>query len=161
MNSDNTTAPAAELPDELRQLQAEAIALEPTTPEAPGESAPAALAVDHVAEAKAVIDMGAELLGMVGPKTESALTEDRRQKIANAAGPLMAKYGLTLGVLFERWGAEINFLFALVVVGKPIAAAVISDLDDQKVDEKRENAAQRPAPAPVEKSELMSRAFPG
>lgn len=137
----------AELPAELAQIQAEAAALEPPPAAAGQADAAPAVPVDYVAEARGVVDIAAELLATVGPRTEAALTEERRARIAGAAGPLMQKYGLSLGVVFERWGAEINFLFAAVVVGRPIAAAINADLSESRAEKGAEQRPADPQPA--------------
>lgn len=143
----SSNQPTAEaLPAELAQIAAEAEAIAPT----PAAAGAVPGAIDYTAEARGLIDIGAELLGGVGPRTEAALTEERRAKIAAAAGPLMQKYGLSLGVVFERWGPEINFLFALVVVGKPVLLAVQADREEAKAAEQAKAVAQRdPDPQPA------------
>lgn len=144
----SSNEPKAEaLPPELAQIAAEAAAI---TPPAAGQDQAGAVPVviDYTAEARGLIDIGAELLAGVGPRTEAALTEERRAKIATAAGPLMQKYGLSLGVVFERWGPEINFLFALVVVGKPIAAAIQADRAEAKAAEEAATV-RNPDPQPA------------
>ena len=149
-SSDQEKLPA--MPPELERIAAEAAALKPQPETAPGEVAAPAV-IDYTAEAKGVIDIAAELAGNIGPRTEAAFSEDRRQRLAAAAGPLMEKYGLSLGAIFGRWGAEINFLFALTIITPPIAKAIRADMAEAKAADQAEKQAtavadpQPPRPA--------------
>lgn len=147
MASSDTAAP---LPPELAQIQAEAQAIEPPPVDpVTGEPPAPALPVDYLSEAKGVVDVAAELLGMIGPRTVAALNQERREKVATAAAGLMEKYGLTLGDVFSKWGAEINFLFALAVVGPPVARAIKDDRAEVAAQEKAAQITKRnPDPQP-------------
>jgi hypothetical protein len=135
-----------QLPPELAQIAAEAAAIAPPPAIDPNEPVPAAVVpVDYQGDAKGLIDLSAELLGMVGPRTAAALNEERRAKIAAAAAGIMEKYGLSLGAILGRWGAEINFLFALAIVAPPVARAVQEDRAETKAKERAAEVQNRPA----------------
>ena len=110
--------PAPEL-DQLAGLAAEVDQL--AAPPAGAEREPPPPPVDHVAEARALVDMTAALGSMLWPSLEKVWTDPTRAKLAEAAGPLLAKYSITAGSLFAEWEAEIRF--ALVAVPVLIAMA--------------------------------------
>lgn len=148
-NSDTT------LPPELAQIEAEAAAITPAASAIPGqETAPAEPPVDYMTDAQGIVDMGAAALGAWYPRTEPVLNDAARKKLAEAAAPVMEKYGLTLGALFGRWGAEINLAFALVSLGVPIAKAISADRAEQKAAQLAATG-QAPAPLPIEKAGLQ------
>lgn len=105
---------------DIAQLAAEAAAVDaetapPTLPPAGAE--PPALAVDPVAEAADLIRFAVALFVPLYPSLAAVYTEPAQGRLAQAAGPVMAKYGWTMGGLFEKWGPEIN----LAIVGIPLA----------------------------------------
>ena len=160
LDADKPVGDYKELPPELRRIEAEAAAMEaPAAAELPpGQLVP----VDYLAEARGVVDIAAEMLSMVGPRTAEALNQERRQKIADASAGLMEKYGLTVGDVFQKWGAEINFLFALAIVGPPVARAIKADRAEVDATAAAEKTAPRnPDPQPARPAnDAYARAFP-
>lgn len=105
---------------EIEILAAEAAAVDAETapavaPAAPGQEAPAA-PVDSAAEAADLIRFAVALFVPLYPSLERVYSETAQRRLAQAAGPVMAKYGWTVGGLFEQWGLEIN----LAIVGIPL-----------------------------------------
>lgn len=98
---------------EAAALDAETVA--PAAP--PPDAAPPAPAVDPTAEAADLIRFAVSLFVPLYPSLERVYSEQAQARLAAAAGPVMAKYGWTMGGLFEKWGPEIN----LAIVGIPLA----------------------------------------
>lgn len=130
--SENKPAEETKLSPELAQLAAEAAALEgetkPADPNAPAPEAP----VDYLTDAKGIVDMASEALGAFYPSTLAVMVPEKRDRIATALVPVMQKYGITLGVLFGKWGEEIGLCFALAQVAIPIATAIRHDREEAK-----------------------------
>lgn len=150
------TSSSDNLPPELAQIEAEAAAMTAAASPIPGQetAAPAEQPVDYLTDAQGIVDMGAAALGAWYPRTEPVLNDAARGKLAAAVAPVMEKYGLTLGALFGRWGAEINLAFALVSLGVPIAKAISADRAEQKAAQLAATG-QAPAPLPIEKAGLQ------
>jgi len=142
-SSDTTTAQATALSPELAALAAEAQALEtetaPVDPAAPQEAAP----VDYLTDAAGIVDMASEALGAFYPSTLAVLVPEKRQRIAAALAPVMAKYGVSLGLIFGRFGEEIALAFALAQVAIPITTAIRHD----QAEAKKEKGELPPNPA--------------
>ncbi len=127
--------------EELDRLAAEAAAIdaqasaatEPPQPEA--EAAPAA---DVPAEVAALLQAVAALFAPVFPCLATIYTPDTCRRLGDSAAPVMAKYGLSVGGLFERWGAEIT----LAATAFPVALATWQGI-------KADIAARAPSPDPA------------
>lgn len=107
--------------DDLDRLEAEAAAIDAqasaaTDPEPEIEAAPA---VDVAAEVSALLLTVAGLLTPMFPSLGPIYTEATCRRLGEAAAPVMDKYGLSVGGLFERWGAEIT----LAATALPVALA--------------------------------------
>lgn len=157
-----TSQASDQLPPELAQIHAEAAALDPvpTDPAAlPGEIAPP---VDYLTDARGVADIAAESLGALYPSTVNVLTEEKRAKFAAALAPVMEKYGLTLGVVFGRWGAEIQLIFVTATFAVPLTKAIQADRAAERAAAKQAEIVSKPAdpqpPRPV--NDPYSSAFP-
>lgn len=150
MTSSNQEQPAP-LPPELAALQAEAAAISPppaADPAAPGAPAPAV--VDYYTDAKGLTDIAAEGLAAIYPSTAAVLDLEKRARFAAALAPLMEKYGLSLGAIFGRWGAEINFAFVASSLALPLTAAIQADRAAAKLaKEQAERAARTTDPQPA------------
>lgn len=127
---------------------------EASAPSHPGAAAAAPAAppppveVDYVGEARDVIAFAYESFVPLYPRLEKVYTEDKRERIANAAGKLMAKYGVTFESLLAGWGAELHFAMVVIPVIIPTVKAVKADMADQDA---AAAAAERtdPPPAPA------------
>lgn len=67
----------------------------------------------------ALIETAAGILTPAFPSLATNYTTATCRRLGEAAEPVMDKYGLSVGSLFERWGAEIT----LAAVALPIALA--------------------------------------
>lgn len=76
-----------------------------------------ALPADPASEAADLIRFAVALFVPLYPSLQAVYHDAAQAKLAQAAGPVMAKYGLTMGGLFEKWGPEIQ----LAIVGVPLA----------------------------------------
>jgi hypothetical protein len=144
LNSDQA---APELSPELAQIAADAAAIDPPQV-APGtEAAAPSEPVDYYTDAKGLTDIAAESLAAFYPRTEAVLSPDRREKFAAALAPVMEKYGLSLGVIFGRWGAEINLAFVTAQFAVPLARAIADD----RAAARAEKTGQAEPVQPIEK----------
>ncbi|XZG68898.1 hypothetical protein ACTSKR_09550 [Chitinibacteraceae bacterium HSL-7] len=117
--------------DQLAALQAQAEAVDAEmaanyAAPAAEEAAPAVM-VDASAEAEAIIKTAVMLAGDAYPTLRQVYTDDKIVQIAQAAAPVMEKYGWNMGGLFEQWGAEIQLAIVLIPVGMATAAAIRTD----------------------------------
>ena len=89
---------------------------------APGEAPPPP--VDYRAEARDFIGFARSLFVPLYPRLEPVYTDATCDRIADAAAPVMQKYGFTLGALFGRFGPEIGLAIVLAPLVGPTLAAV-------------------------------------
>ncbi|AMC34240.1 hypothetical protein [Janthinobacterium sp. B9-8] len=95
-------------------------------------------------EAKLLLNVAREALGGFYPSLNSIYTDDRIERIAVAAGPLLAKYNITSGGILDKWAAEIGF----AVVVYPIAQETIKGVKhDRAVAKAAKEAAEKAAAA--------------
>lgn len=81
-------------------------------------------AVDPAKEAADLIEFARSLLLPLYPRLEAVYTPEVCGRLGAAAGPLMAKYGLTLGGLFDRWAPEIGFAIVALPLVRPTIEAI-------------------------------------
>lgn len=126
---------------DLQALEAEAAVIdaEGAAPDAPAAAPePAAVKVDVAAEVAALLATVAGILTPAFPCLANIYTEPTCRKLGEAAAPVMEKYGVSVGGLFDRWGAEIT----LAAVAFPVVAATVQGV-------KADLAARRnPPPEP-------------
>ena len=103
---------------------AEAVALDPAAPAGSPEVAPP----DPAAEVAALLATVAALLSPMFPSLGTIYTESTCRRLGDAAAPVLAKYDLSVGGLFERWGPEITLLGAALPVGVATWKGVKADL---------------------------------
>lgn len=97
------------------------------------------------AEVAALVRMAAGILTPAFPSLAGIYTEEACARLGDAAAPVLAKYGLSVGGLFDRWGAEIT----LAAVAVPVALATWQGIKADRAP--KAEAAGKPAPAaPVE-----------
>ena len=129
--------------DELQALEAQAAALDAQTAAASADPAaapePEAVKVDTAAEVAALLGAVSGMLAPVFPCLPSIYTESTCKRLGDAAAPVMDKYGLSVGGLFERWGAEITLLATALPVALATYRGCRADL-----------AARRAPPDPTE-----------
>lgn len=92
----------------------------------PGADQPAAQqpVADPAKEAADLIQFARSLLLPLYPRLESVYTPDVCARLGAAAGPLLAKYGLTLGGIFDRWAPEIGFCIVALPLVRPTIEAM-------------------------------------
>lgn len=133
------------LPPELAAIHAEAEAITPPAfdPNTPAEDAPPP--ADYNVDAKGLTDFVAAGLSSIYPRTAQVLTDAKRAEFAAALAPVMEKYGLSLGVVFGRWGAEINLAFVTATMAIPLANAIRDDRAAAKAEAAAKEVATRAA----------------
>lgn len=136
------------LPDELANIVAEAEAIEP--PQAADPNAPAPVIVDRGAEVKMTIDMLADGLKVIYPRTGNVLTDEKRAQLVAVYVPLAEKYGFTFGGFMAKYGIEISAAYSTVMILPPMLKAIQEDRAEQKAAENQTEAAKRTAdPQPM------------
>lgn len=115
----------------------------------PAQPAATVAATDPAAEAGDVIRFGVALFVPLYPSLATVYSDAQQERLAQATAPLLAKYGITMGGLFERWGPEINFL----IVAGPLAMETAKAI-------RLDSAARRAKPEPGSKPEPAQPATP-
>lgn len=114
---------------ELEAMTNEAAALdfeigpEPAQSAAPGvgQGAPVGPG-SEVEELAAVLTLCATVLSPALPYVGAIYTPETCQRLAGAAVPVLSKYGMTVGGMFDKWGAEVG----LLVVAAPVAVQTVA-----------------------------------
>jgi hypothetical protein len=134
----------------LDDLQAEAASIDAQAAPETFAAEPETPKLDVAAEVAALLLTAAGLLSPAFPSLGTIYTEPTCRRLGDAAAPVMEKYGLSVGGLFERWGLEIT----LAAVALPVALATVqgirSDLAARKVKPVEPPPVERdvsPAPA--------------
>lgn len=94
-------------------------------------------------EARDLIKFGVGLFEPLYPRLAQVYTPEVQEKLADVTGPLMAKYNLSLGVIFEKWGAEINFAIVAVPLAGETVKAIRLDNADRAAKKKAEEEAAK------------------
>lgn len=126
--------------ENLESLAAEAAKLD-AAPDAAGPGAaaePEAPAADVPAEVAALLKTTAAMLTPAFPCLAEIYTDATCRQLGEAAAPVMEKYGVSVGGIFDRWGAEIT----LAATALPVAAATWKGI-------KADNAARKATPDKV------------
>lgn len=133
--------------ENLDNLIAEAGALETEAAPPPAADAPEAAAHDLPAEVAALLQTTAAMLAPMFPSLAKVYTEETCRSLGVAAAPVMQKYGLTVGGIFDRWGAEITLAATALPVAVATYEGVRSDLAARKKTESPAAAPSQPASA--------------
>lgn len=126
--------------DELEKLEGQAAELDAQAATADNPNAPPeaeAVPVDIAAEVAALIQTAAGILTPAFPSLGTIYTPETCKRLGDAAAPVMEKYGVSVGGLFDRWGAEIT----LAAVAFPVVIATVQGV-------KGDLASRRQQPAP-------------
>lgn len=119
---------------ELDQLEVQAAAVDADAaapdPSAPPE--PEAVAIDAAAEVAALLQTVAGILTPAFPCLAEIYNEATCQRLGEAAAPVMDKYEVSVGGLFERWGAEITLAAVALPVGIATVQGIKADLAARK-----------------------------
>lgn len=133
--------------NDLENLAAQAAVLDaetaPVDMTAPAAE-PAAPVMSAADEAAGVIKFAVALFVPLFPSLEAVYTTAAQARLADVAGPVMTKYGLTMGGLFEKWGPEINLAIVAVPLAMETGRAMRADIAARQVAAK---AAANEAPA--------------
>lgn len=129
--------------DQLTVLAAEAASVDqaatppapPRDPPSTAQSAPAPISPRD--EAHGLLTFAVGLLGPLYPCLRNVYEEATIARLADVAGPVMAKYNVTAGAFFERWLPEIQF----VIVAAPIAAQTVKALRAEAAERRTAAAA--------------------
>lgn len=137
-------------PDDLAGLAAEADNLSGTQAgsdfePAAGDLPPAGEYVPRPAdEIAAMLSTVALLLAPLYPSVAAIYTPETCKALGDAAAPVLEKYGVSVGGLFDRWGAEITLASVAVPVALQTMQAIRADL--KKPEKKSAPAAAEPPP---------------
>ncbi|KRB70489.1 hypothetical protein [Noviherbaspirillum sp. Root189] len=123
--------------ESLAAIQGQVLEAEPVD-DAQGGGVSGGMPIDPATEAREVIRFATTLFFPLYPSLERVYTEARQEQLAMVSAPLMQKYGLSMGTIFERWGAEINFALVALPLAKETAAAVKHDNQQRKEAAARE-----------------------
>lgn len=142
--------------EDLNKLAAQADALGAAeaaqNDQAESDAEQAAAAPDLAAEVAALIGTVAAMLAPAFPSLGVIYSEATCAQLGKAAAPVMEKYGLSTGGLFERWGAEITLAAVALPVGVATVQGVKADLAARKKAAEQAGAAapdDAPAAAPA------------
>jgi hypothetical protein len=114
----------------------------PPAPPAPGEPATGAPDASAADELYGALDLLRLAVTQLKPSLAPVWTDQALRRIADAAPPVMAKYGWTVGGFFATWGPEI----ALVAAAAPLALGTARVL---RADAAKAPELPAPDPAPV------------
>ncbi|HYD63319.1 MAG TPA: hypothetical protein VEC35_23385 [Noviherbaspirillum sp.] len=127
--------------ESLAAIQGQVLEAEPV--EGTGEGAGAGgvsgtVPMSPADEARDLIQFGLSLFAPLYPSLERIYTPDKQERLAQVTGPLMAKYNLSLGAIFEKWGPEINFAIVALPLAAETAKAIKADNAARKAAAERE-----------------------
>lgn len=138
--------------DEVTILAAQASEIDAELlPQQPAEEAAAAGGpVSTITEAGELIRFAVALFVPLYPSIEGIYTVPNQARLAEVAAPLMEKYGVTMGGIFERWGVEINFLIVAGPVAMETAKAIRHDNAERRKAAKQAEDAKNNDQQPSE-----------
>lgn len=123
-------------------IQAQVLDAEPVE-DAQGQGVSGGVPMDPYTEAREIIRFATTLFFPLYPSLARVYTEERQEQLAVVSAPLMRKYGLSLGALFERWGAEINFAIVAAPLAGETAKAIKADNQARELAAKEAEAKER------------------
>lgn len=141
MTSPSENQPAAALPPELAQIEAEAAAIEPPAPADPNAPPPPA-PVDFASDAADITSMIFEGVASFYPSTAPIL-QPKQARFAAALGKVMEKRGWSMAAFLGRWGAEIELAFVAGTMAIPLAKAIEADRAASKAADQQAAAVAR------------------
>ncbi len=123
VQDDETGAPSADMQALLMQadaLEGERAATGPEAMMAAQAEGEAVMMVEqNTGQVRMILALAVPLLGKLYPSLEQIYTPSTCDQVAGTLGPVLTKYGISLGDLGSQWGEEI----AAVLVCGPIAVA--------------------------------------
>ncbi|SMC29522.1 hypothetical protein SAMN02745857_03891 [Andreprevotia lacus DSM 23236] len=119
-----------------------------------GEAAAAIGGYDAALEARTLLQVAREALAPIYPSLRAVYSDETCERIAQAAAPVMHKYGVTAGGIFEKWGPELALAVVVVPVGMQTVKAIRHDREQAAL------AAQQPKPkeAPANEPQAVAAA---
>lgn len=108
-----------------------------------GPGVPDGVPIDAEAEARDVINFGVALFVPLYPSLEGVYSKEVIGRLAAVSVPLMQKYDISLGGIFEKWGPEINFAIVAVPLTQATVAAVRQDKAARQAAASAAEAAER------------------
>jgi hypothetical protein len=133
--------------ESLESLAAEAGALDAAADAAAPVAAaePEAPAADVPAEVAALLKTVTGMLTPAFPCLAEIYTDATCRALGEAAAPVMAKYGVSVGGIFDRWGAEITLAAVALPVGAATWKGVKAELAAGKATPDKVSAPVAPA----------------
>ena len=96
-------------------------------------------------EARGVIDLVLSLAAPFFPSLDKVYTEETKDRLVKSAAPLLAKYNISLLILFAKWKEEIDFAF----IAAPLVLQTVRAVQtDRAARAKAAADAAKPAPGP-------------
>lgn len=139
------TQAGAALLAEAMQLDAEDAPLPPPELDAAGNIKPPAAPIDYHREARMMLDTAAAVAGPFVPCIPRIWTDDKRAAVAAALGPVLKKYGFTLGDFMGQWQAEVT----LAMVAGPLVLETVRAIRAERAAPAVPSVPAAPAAAPV------------
>lgn len=124
---------------DLEQLSAAAAAVDSMAEagaDLPVAAAPDAQA-DSAGEVAALLSVVAGMLSPLFPSLPGIYDQATCRKLGDAAAPVLEKYDVSVGGVFERWGAEITLAAVALPVAIATAQAIKSDLSARSARHKK------------------------
>lgn len=134
---------------ELDQLAAEAAVVDAANVPAAVPEQPEAPKADVAGEVAALLKMVAGMLAPAFPSLATIYTDETCRNLGTAAAPVMEKYGVSVGGLFDRWGAEITLAATALPVALATYQGIKGDMAERKKPADAPTPAEKPEAAPV------------
>lgn len=130
--------------DDLNQLKAEAAEIDAEFIPAGSPESETRPGMDYLMEARNLIEFAVTLFVPLFPSLANVYTDAAKVALANASAPMMEKYNMSMGGLFEKWGPEINFAMVSFPLGLQTYRAIQADLAERR-EKKPEPASKAQA----------------
>lgn len=142
---------------ELDQLEAAAAAVDNMAEQGAADLAPAAAeqpAADPAAEVAALLSLLAGILAPLFPSLPGIYTEPTCKRLGDAAAPVLLKYEVSVGGLFDRWGPEIG----LAAAALPVAIATAQGIKADLAARRKKADDETPAAGPLQAGQIEQQA---
>ncbi len=96
------------------------------------------VSLDALQQAAEIVRFATTLFFPLYPSLERVYTEEKQARLAAAAAPLMEKYDLSMGKIFQQWGAEITFAMVALPLAGDTIKAIKADNQARKEQAERE-----------------------
>jgi hypothetical protein len=102
-------------------------------------------ALSSIDEARGLVGMLVAMVVPFMPRLAEIYDEPARESLAQAAAPLLNKYGVSVGSMFERWKEEVAFAF----VALPLALKTVQVLKEEQNKKRQVKKGEPAAPETV------------